>query len=216
MRVYCSVLCLVASALLLQPLNAFAATVFTADMDDTQEVAPGMPGTTTGSATVDLQLNDLGGGNFSLSMQILVTSEFNFSAFGGPDVGEEMVGNLHIHNQVRGMAGDVVWGIFEPDHDVDNDSALVANPDGTILITSEWDMTEGNGTVTLADFLDDLQNAGVGEDVALYLNLHTADAPGGAIRGQLVGVPEPSTTVLLAASLGVFALRAIARRHHRG
>jgi hypothetical protein len=188
---------------------AGAATLFTANMDDTQEVAPGVPGTTTGTAQVDIQLNDLGGGNFSLTMTLVFSSDFNFSNFGGPNTGTELVNNLHVHNAARGVSGSVVWGIFAPDHDVDNDSALVSNLDGTTTITTEWDLTEGNGIVTLATFLPALQAATVGQDVPLYLNAHTSDAPGGAVRGQFVAVPEPKSAALLA--LGI-ALLATARR----
>src|SRR5688572_22357279 len=131
---------LITLAFLVLTSPAFAATQFTADMDNLQEVAPGTPGTTTGTADVDIQLNDLGGGNFSLTMQLLFSSDFNFVNFGGANTGTELVSNLHVHNAARGVSGSVVWGIFAPDHDVDNDSALVSNPDGTTLITSEWDL----------------------------------------------------------------------------
>lgn len=185
---------------------AGAASFFTADMDNTQEVAPGVPGTTTGTADVDIQLNDLGGGNFSLTMQLLFTSDFNFVNFGGANNGgSEIVSNLHVHNQARGLSGSVVWGIFAPDHDVDNDSALTSNPDGTTLITSEWDLTEGNGAVTLANFLAALQAATPGSDVNLYLNVHTTEAAGGAIRGQFVAVPEPKSLALLALGIALLA-----------
>jgi hypothetical protein len=187
-------------------IPAGAASLFSADMDQSQEVAPGTPGTTSGTADVSIQLNDLGGGSFSLSMQLLFSSDFNFRNFGGPDTGAEVVTNLHVHNAARGASGGVVWGIFAPDHDVDNDSALVSNPDGTTLITSEWDLTEGNGTVTLANFLPALQAALPGQDVALYLNAHTTDAAGGAIRGQFVAIPEPATALLLSAGVGLAAL----------
>jgi hypothetical protein len=203
-------LCLVAALFMAAP--AGAATIFTADMDVTQEVAPGLPGTTTGTASVDLQLNDLGGGNFSLTMQLLFTNDFNFVNFGGANTGAEVVTNLHVHAQARGLSGAVVWGIFAPNHDVDNDSVLVSNLDGTTLITTEWDLTEGNGVVTLADFLAALQGAAPGADVGLYLNAHTTDAPGGAIRGQFVAVPEPGSALLLAIGLGAVALR----RRHQG
>jgi hypothetical protein len=193
---------------------AGAASLFTAQMDQSQEVSPGTPGTTTGTASVDLQLNDLGGGNFSLSMQLLFSSDFNFRNFGGVDTGAEVVTNLHVHNAARGASGGVVWGIFAPDHDVDNDSALVNNPDGTTLITSEWDLTEGNGTVTLANFLPALQAAVVEADLPLYLNAHTTDAAGGAIRGQFVAVPEPGAAGLLGIGVGLvaFARRSLSGR----
>lgn len=201
---------LISLALLVLTSPALAATFFTADMDNLQEVAPGTPGTTTGTADVNLQLNDLGGGNFSLTMQLLFTSDFNFVNFGGANTGTELVSNLHIHNQARGASGAVVWGIFAPDHDVDNDSALVSNLDGTTFITSEWDLTEGNGTVTLANFLAALQAATPGQDVPLYINVHTGDAPGGAIRGQLVAVPEPSPALLLV--VGLLGLARVKRK----
>lgn len=203
--------CLLAAFLIVAPVDA--AMIFTANMDDTQEVAPGTPGTTTGTATVTAQLRPVGVGVHSLTMQLLFTSDFNFSAFGGPDTGAEIVQNLHIHNAARGVSGPVVWGIFAPDHDVDNDSALVSNLDGTTIITSEWDFTEGNGAVTLADFLSPMLNAAAGEDVPLYLNLHTADAAGGSIRGQFVAVPEPSTALLAIAAFVAIAVASRCRRN---
>jgi hypothetical protein len=201
---------LISLALLVLTTPAVAATMFSADMDNLQEVAPGLPGTTTGTADVDIQLNDLGGGNFSLTMQLLFTSDFNFVNFGGANSGTEVVTNLHVHNAARGVSGSVVWGIFAPDHDVDNDSALVSNPDGTTLVTTEWDFNEGNGSVTLANFLAALQAATPGQDVNLYLNVHTTDASGGAVRGQFVAVPEPSTALLLV--VGLLALVQVKRR----
>src|SRR5688572_1867105 len=143
-------------------------------------------------------------------MQLLFSSDFNFVNFGGANTGTELVNNLHVHNAARGVSGAVVWGIFAPDHDVDNDSVLVSNPDGTTLITSEWDLNEGNGSVTLANFLAALQAAAPGDDVPLYLNAHTSDAGGGAIRGQCVAVPEPSPALLL--MLGLIGLAHRKRR----
>ena len=39
-----------------------------------------------------------------------------------------------------------------------------------------------------------------------YLNIHTTNFPGGEIRGFLVVVPEPGTTLLMAAGLGAMLL----------
>ena len=188
-----------------------AATQFTANMDDSQEVSPGVPGTTTGTASVDAQLNDLGGGDFSLTIQALFTSDFNFMNFGGDDNGgEEIVRNMHIHNAARGDGGGVVWGVFAPDQDLDDDTVVTSNPDGTTMITTEWDLNEGN--VALADFLAELQAATPGSDVNLYLNLHTTEATGGAIRGQFVAVPEPASLAILAAAGGMTLMSRLDRR----
>jgi hypothetical protein len=141
---------------------------------------------------------------------MLFTSHFNFKNLpGGVDNGgNQIVGNLHIHNAARGENGTVVWGIFAPDHDTDDDSQLTNNPDGTTRITSEWDLTEGNGSVTLGNFLAALQGANPGQDVPLYLNLHTDLDQGGAIRGQIVGAPEPAgSALLLLAALGLWTAR---------
>lgn len=49
-----------------------------------------------------------------------------------------------------------------------------------------------------SDLLRVIQNPG-----GFYVNLHNADFPGGAIRGQLSAVPEPAAVTLLAAALGL-------------
>jgi hypothetical protein len=85
-------------------------------MDESQEVAPNGASNTPGTARVDLQLNDPRAGNYSLTLQMELDDIFNFMNLpGGVDNGgEQIVGNLHIHNQVRGQSGSVVWGIFAP------------------------------------------------------------------------------------------------------
>ena len=46
-----------------------------------------------------------------------------------------------------------------------------------------------------------------------YLNIHTQNNPGGEIRGVLAAVPEPGTTVLMTAGIGLMLL---AWRRRRG
>jgi hypothetical protein len=202
-----------AAGMLLAAAPAWGASTFSAMLNDAQEVAPGGTSNTPGTASASLQLFEFfdpyyGGGTAWLSMQIVFDPVFNFRNMpGGIDNGgTQIVSNLHIHNAARGVNGGVVWGIFEPDHDTDEDSSLVNLPGGFTQIYSEWDLTEGNGTVTLANFLEALRTAGPGQDVPLYLNLHTDLDPVGAIRGQIVGAPEPGTLLLLASGLA-FLLR---------
>lgn len=211
-----------ALALFLGASPAGAASMFTAIMNDAQEVPPGGQSNAAGQARASLQLVET---EFpvdpyvvititSLTMQIDFDPVFNFKNMpGGIDNGgTEIVQNLHIHNQVRGQNGGVVWGIFAPDHDTDDDAVLFNDTtNGTTRITAEWDQSEGAGgpppTVTLLDFVAALRAAGPGGDVPLYLNLHTAADPAGAIRGQIVGAPEPAVALLLLAALGGAAWR---------
>ena len=68
----------------------------------------------------------------------------------------------HIHKAAAGVAGPIVVGFFEPDS-VDLDSC-----------------TSTTNPVDRALLLDILQHP-----EAYYVNVHTADFPAGAIRGQL-------------------------------
>jgi len=180
------------------PVQAVSFTTF---MDSSQEIAPA--GSTnsplTGSAQLQLRQSS---GNVSLSFMITVDSGFDFQNFGTPNPrGGELVSALHFHNEDRGSNGAVVFGIFGPSSDLDGDTSASVNANGTTTVTGEWDQTEGNGGATLTDFLPALSSAQPGQEVPLYLNLHTENDPSGAIRGQLAAVPEPGTLLLLGSGL---------------
>ncbi|GJL55041.1 MAG: hypothetical protein NPIRA02_21730 [Nitrospirales bacterium] len=182
----------------LTPANAVS---LTAVLDSSQEVAPA--GSTnsplTGSAQLTLTQSNSA---FSLSFMIMLDSGFDFKNFGAPNpLGGETVSALHFHNQDRGFNGPVAFGIFGPSSDVDGDTMANVNANGTTTVTGEWDQTEGNGGATLTDFLPALLTAQAGQDVPLYLNLHTENDPSGAIRGQVSAVPEPGTLLLLGSGL---------------
>src|SRR5688572_10169835 len=93
---------------------------------------------------------------------------------------------FHIHAAPAGSNGGIVFGMKDPNHDLDD---LVINP-VTGRITGVWDGTEGNGTTLGAQLANLLANG-------LYFNVHTPDFTGGEVRGQIIRVPEPGTWVLL-------------------
>ena len=198
-----------------------AATLFTSDLDSSQEVDPG--GATNSSATgfSNLELFESTPGTFSLNYSLTVSSDINFEPVAsGTPVDEITEANdailLHIHNAPSGVNGPVVFGIFNPNDD--NDPNVTFNNDGSTTISGVWEPDEGSEP--LSNFVPQLLAATPGEDVDLYWNLHTVADPAGAIRGQLVAVaasearvPEPSSlkALMLLSSIG-FLLRQRPRR----
>src|SRR5687767_6373127 len=92
---------------------------------------------------------------------------------------------FHIHAAPAGTNGGIVFGMKDPNHDVDD---LVVNP-VTGRITGVWDGNEGNGTTLAAQLANLFANG-------LYFNVHTTDHPGGEVRGQIIFVPEPASAML--------------------
>ncbi len=177
------------------------AVSFTAFLDRAQEVAPGGMSNSPLTGSAQLKLAETAG-IFALSFNITFDSGFDFQNFGAANpIGGELVTNLHFHNNVRGMNGPVVFGIFGPSSDLDGDTMATLNVDGTTTVTGEWDQNEGNAGASLTNFISALQNAGPGEDAPLYLNLHSENDPAGVIRGQVSAVPEPGTLMLLGSGL---------------
>ena len=174
------------------------------DLDGAQEVAPGDPDAKGKSV---LTLNDLGD---SLEYSLTV-SGLDFGANGLIEGGAQTedtsddVTRIHIHNAPRGVNGDIVFSVFDvviPElgnalnipGNQDEDLTATLNQDGSVTLKGIWEETDLANTA-LSEFVDDIRNAAVGEDLNLYWNVHTNEYPEGAIRGQLMaGEPDLTTT----------------------
>ncbi len=157
-----------------------SAVVFPIQLSGDQEVPPVA---TTVSGVANLILNDA---EDELFISILVDG-----------LNEADITGAHIHNAPAGSNGPIVFGFIGTDNDSNGDTAI-QDLGTSVLITTKWDATEGNGT-TLADQLDNLK------DSLLYINIHTAANTGGEIRGQ---IPEPASMALLGmGSMLLFASR---------
>lgn len=186
--------------------SADAATTFRATLTGDQEVPPTMTGLVA-EATLSLVDTDGDMSLDALDMVVRIPSAFNFGGSGVLDDngGSETVTVFHIHNAERGSNGGVVFGIIGPDSDTDGDRMFFTNPDGSITHTNQWDLNEGTGP-TLDDFIGLMMAAAPGDDLPLYFNLHTASAPGGLIRGQIVATPVPAALPLFGTVLAGFGL----------
>src|SRR5688572_6445429 len=167
---------LVAAALLTvaSVLPAASAPIFfQATLTGSQENPP-VP--TLASGTADFVLNDA---QTQLSFTATI---FGIDVTGtqSADPGDNLVA-AHIHAPAPpGMNGGVKWGFFgAPDNDTNPDQ-LVVTPFASGIggtFTSIWDAPEGNAGTTLASNLPAIL-AGLS-----YINFHTAEFPGGEIRG---------------------------------
>jgi hypothetical protein len=114
-------------------------------------------------------------------------SEFDETAAPGDDV----IG-FHIHNASRGNQGGILFGIvgsagspFDTGATDDADREVTVNNEaGSVQISGTWEPGEGDADPsTLASAIE---NADQGDDIPLYLNVHTDANRGGEIRGQVV------------------------------
>lgn len=218
------------TALLLAASPVGAATIFDVTLSSDQEVAP--------AGAQDAAAGGFGrayirgsGQNAELAFDLFFDDVFDFAPIlGDPDFPFTLpggsVGNidaadgfdvtrLHIHNGARGANGPVVFGLINPGLNEDGDT-FVDKFRGATRVSGGWDAGEGVADATFADFSAQLLGLTAGEDAPLYFNLHTANDPAGAVRGQLVAansvsvVPVPAALPLLLA--GLAGLGVVARR----
>jgi hypothetical protein len=130
----------------------------------------------------------------------------------GPPETNDNLTRLHIHRNISGFNGNIVFGMIDANPLLRNDlDALVIDVAGR-HITGDWDLTEGsqvvNQVTNLANELSNLLSAG------LYINVHTQDHGGGEIRGQILQVvPEPGALALF--GIGSLSLIGFALRRRR-
>jgi serralysin len=114
------------------------------------------------------------------------------------------VTSMHVHNEVRGVSGPVVFGQIGPAQDPD-DLAIEQHSNGSWTISGVWEATDPAST-PITSFAAVLNGADRGEDVPLYFNIHTSPFPAGEIRGQWVALAEGdfavSAVVAVADALG--------------
>ena len=211
-----------------------AATVFDVHLNSAQEVAPAGQQNVSAKGFGRAQIVARGGA-LELAYDVVFDRDFDFAPIlGDPsfpfvlpsgdagDVGARTgleVTRLHIHEGARGQNGPVAYGIVNPGSEIDRD-AVVDSLLGAFRVSGGWDAAEGTPGRTFADFADLLLSLKEGEDAPLYFNLHTANDPAGAIRGQLVAandamaplapVPVPAAFSLL--GFGLVGLAAVRRR----
>lgn len=182
----------VAAALVALAGPASAATMFTATLTGEQETGPGSE---SAFGTASLELDDA-----QARLSMIVTLEgLDLDGLRTPDPADDVIA-AHIHRAPFGVAGPVVWGFLgTPFNDTDPTDLVVDPIAGTVA--TAWDLSEGNATTLAAE----LANLFAGN---LYLNFHTPQFPAGAIRGQILRVPEPAGLGLLGlAMLGLASLR---------
>ena len=185
-------MCLVAAAAALAcAAPAHAVTVFTATLTGAQE-SP-VPGSPTASGFGTFILNDA---QTALSWNVTV-SGIDFTGTQSADTSDNLT-NAHIHRAPPGTAGPVIWGFICNPFNDNNPTDVVVSPFPSGLggtVSTKWDAGEGNGTTLTAE----LANLLAGNT---YINFHTTQFPGGAVRGQILpAVPEPGTLALLASAL---------------
>ena len=184
---YMKSLCL-GAAMALGSINAAGAvTIFSANLTEAQEVAAPTPLGASGSATLVL--------NNAMTRLEMTIQLFGLDLDGMQTIStDDNVLAMHIHAAPAGVNGGVVFGLISPNNDLNGD--LMIDPVAG-LISSAWDVGEGNAGTDLALQLGNLFAEG------LYFNVHTPVSPAGQIRGQIAAVSEPATLGLLAGGLAL-------------
>ncbi|WP_406645684.1 CHRD domain-containing protein [Aliisedimentitalea scapharcae] len=167
------------------------ARFFRISLDGLQEV-PGVASTATGYGYA---LYENTGFSETLWYRIFLTG-LDYSLVlpeSGPfpvDISDDVTG-IHFHSGARGTNGEVVFNIQTEDP---NDLNL-SESGGVLTIEGQWDALDPAST-PLDFFSVPLGNAIVGNDVDLYVNVHTTGNPAGEIRGQFVALSDDEANTI--------------------
>jgi hypothetical protein len=175
---------------LLSVANSHANIMLTATLTNSQENPPTNPTTSTGNprpasfGTATFNLND------AMTAMTFTATVFNidFTGTQTPDTNDNLT-NAHIHagaSVTPTTNGPVVWGFIGTPFNDNNPNDVVFTPFSTGVggvVSGKWDAPEGNNTTLTAQLNNILSGRA-------YINFHTAQFPGGEIRGAIQVVPE--------------------------
>ena len=186
----------------------------TATLTNAQETPPTVPTTAAGAPRPASFGNATFLINATHTSMTFTATVFNID-FTGTQTADtfDNLTNAHIHAAAPpGTATGVVWGFIGNPFNDNNPNDAVVTPFATGVggtVSGKWDAPEGNNTT----FAAQLNNILAGLS---YINFHTTQFGSGEIRGQIVAVPEPETTALLAIGLSMLTVwtrrRAASRR----
>ncbi len=150
-------------------------------LDAAQEPGPTSDSDATGEATVTISFNEAGEVLYSSELTVVGLNEADLQS---PIPG--VVSPIHLHNAPAGQNGPVVQDVV-----VDAGTGLDVIDEFTLGSQSGFEVNVNNQLVDTPDQFGSQIEGGaefIEEAVAgnLYFNIHTAEFPGGEIRGQLL------------------------------
>lgn len=161
-----------------------AVTLGNFDLTSDQEV-PASTSTVVGSG--QYSFNDESN---RLMLMLQFTGRLDLDGEQTPDTANDDLTGLHVHYGAMGLNGGVVFNLLSaPETLVDG---------GNSRVLSIWEVDD-----------EHVANLIAGD---LYVNAHTTEFPGGAVRGQIIlpqgdTIPEPSVVGLLLLGAGILTFR---------
>lgn len=142
----------------------------------------------TGFATFDTDTGEL---RYSITTTGLDFGTVVYNQANTPETADDVTA-MHIHMGARGGTGSVAFNLISQDT---NNFYSTVNPNGSTTLSGLWDRADTASTAI--DSISTLfTDSTIGSDIELYVNIHTANNPGGEIRGQLVAANYIPTTVI--------------------